>query len=610
MTKRLVALFGAAAIVLGACQPASPTTVPNGSPGSSGAATESQSAGGQVDPNGVLREYLADTDPPSMNPTAANDSESIAVQAAVYRGLMYYDKDLNLVPDMAQAAPELSADGLTLTFKLKDGLKYSDGNPIVAGDFVRAFKRLANPLAANYYGYEACPIAGADALLGAEGGCPTDKHAPTDEAGVKAALDKLGVAAPDDSTFVITLAEPALYYTSILAMWLTVPESSTMVPDDCIAAAQCGKFDEAADIVASGPFMMKDWTHNSAITLVPNPNWYGAKPGLAEIDMSIGGDPEAALAAYEAGSLDLVTVPGPDILRIKADTSKQNQYSEVPLAAITYYDFNDCLEPSIKCPKNNTKDGRAASSYKNFRIALSEAIDRQDLIDVTFGGLGIPAYSQIMPGIPGYDKDLNPYPFNLDKAKTDMAQAVTDMGLTDSNKDGKVDVKDIGVMKFGYNCNASHLPRVVYLEEHWRSTFGFDQSQFDISCTDFATFLTERVQGVYQFSRDGWGADFPNAVNQLDGLFTCGGGNNTSQYCNKDLDALMKKAAGETDPAAAVADYQAAQKVAVDDAAVLWMRYGTAGYLVQPYVQGLAATAIDSQNVGERLPETISILQH
>src|ERR1051325_4995126 len=95
MTKRLVALFGAAAIVLGACQPASPTTAPNGSPGSSQAATESQGTGGTVDPNGVLREYLADTDPPSMNPTAANDSESIAVQAAVYRGLMYYDKDLN-----------------------------------------------------------------------------------------------------------------------------------------------------------------------------------------------------------------------------------------------------------------------------------------------------------------------------------------------------------------------------------------------------------------------------------------------------------------------------------------------------------------------------------
>ncbi len=610
MTKRLVALFGAAVIVLAACQPASPTTGPAATPGASQGAPASQSTAGQIDPNGVLKEYLADTDPTTMNPAAAQDSVSIAVQGAVYRGLMYYDKDLNLVPEMAQAAPQLSADGKTLTVKVKDGLKYSDGNPIVAGDFVRAFKRLANPLAANPYGYEACPIQGADALLGSEGGCATDKHAPKDEAGVKAALANFGVAAPDDSTLVITLAAPALYYTSILAMWLTVPESTAMVPDDCIAAAQCGKFDEAANLVASGPFMMKDWTHNSQITLVPNPNWAGDKAQLAEIDMMIGGDPEAALAAYEAGSIDLVTVPGPDILRIKADTTKANQYKEVPLAAITYFDFNNCLNPGTSCPKNNTKDGKAATSYKNFRIAMTEAIDKQDLINVTFGGLGIPAYSQVMPGIPGYDQSLNPYPFNLDKAKTDMAQAVTDMGLTDSNKDGKVSVKDIGTIKFGYNCNASHLPRVVYLEEHWRAAFGFDQSQFDISCTDFSTFLTERPQGVYEVARDGWGADFPNAVNQLDGLFTCGGGNNDNQYCNKTFDDLIKKAAGETDANAAIADYQAAQKILVEDAAVLWMRFGTAGYLIQPYVQGAAATAIDSQNVGERLPETIAILQH
>jgi len=365
MTKRLVALFGAAVIVLAACQPASPSTGPAGSGGTTSSGAPAESGGtSELDPDQVMREYLADTDPTSMSPTIANDSVSIAVQAAVYRGLLYYDKDLNLVPALAAALPEVSADGKTITTKIKDGLKYSDGNPIVAGDFVRAFKRLANPLAANFYGYEACPIEGGDALLGSEGGCATDKHAPTDEAGVKAAQDKLGVSAPDDSTFVVTLATPALYYTNILAMWLTVPESAAMVPDDCIAAAQCGKFDEAADLVASGPFMVQDWTHNSQITLVPNPNWSGdTKPTLKEIDMMIGGDPEAALASYEQGSLDMVPIPQADVPQIKSDTSKADQYQETDAAGITYYDFNNCLNPGTTCPKNNTKDGKAATSY-------------------------------------------------------------------------------------------------------------------------------------------------------------------------------------------------------------------------------------------------------
>ena len=600
MTKRIVALFGAAAIVLAACSPASPSTGPVGS-GEGTPAPVATGGGLAADP--VLKEYLSDTDPASMSPTAANDSVSIAVQQAVYRGLLYYDKDLNLVPEMATALPTVSADGKTLTLTLKDGLKYSDGNPIVAGDFVRAFQRLADPLAANFYGYEACPIVGADALLGSEGGCPTDKHAPKDAATVAELQKSLGVAAPDPKTVVITLSTPAAYYSSILAMWLTVPQEESMT-----------KFVEATDLVASGPFMVKDWTHNSQITLIPNPNWtLDPKPTLTEIDMMIGGDPEAALASYEQGAIDLVPVPSPDVPRIKADTSMAAEYSEVPTLGSTYYGFNSCNKQSVPratCPKNNTSDGRLATTNKNFRIALTEAIDKQDFINITFSGLGVVANSHIMPGIPGYDKDLNPYPFDLKKAKADMATAITELGVPDTNKDGKADVKDLGTIKFGYNCNAGHLPRVVYLEEHWRTAFGFDQNQFDLSCVTFPELLNQRPLGVFEITRDGWNADFPGAVNQLDGLFTCGGGNNDEVYCNPDFDTALKAAEAEADPTKAIAAYQAAQKILVEDAPVIFLRFAVTPSLTKPYVAGLVPTANDSQNAGDKFPETISILAH
>ena len=84
--------------------------------------------------------------------------------------------------------------------------------------------------------------------------------------------------------------------------------------------------------------------------------------------------------------------------------------------------------------------------------------------------------------------------FDLKKAATDMATAITELGVTDSNKDGKVDAKDLGTIKFGYNCNAGHLPRVVYLAEHWRTAFGFDQNQFDLSCVTFPELLQQRPQ--------------------------------------------------------------------------------------------------------------------
>jgi oligopeptide transport system substrate-binding protein len=386
-------------------------------------------------------------------------------------------------------------------------------------------------------------------------------------------------------------------------MWLTVPQEESMT-----------KFVEASDLVASGPFMVKDWTHNSQITLVPNPNWtLDPKPTLTEIDMLIGGDPEAALASYEQGAIDLVPVPSPDVPRIKADTSLTAEYSETPTLGSTYYGFNSCNKESVPkatCPKNNTSDGRLATTNKNFRIALTEAIDKQDFINITFSGLGIVANSHIMPGIPGYDKDLNPYPFDLTKAKADMATAIQELGVTDSNKDGKVDVKDLGTIKFGYNCNAGHLPRVVYLAEHWRTAFGFDQNQFDLSCVTFPELLLQRPKGVFEITRDGWNADFPGAVNQLDGLFTCGGGNNDEVYCNPDFDAALKVAEAEPDPTKAIAAYQAAQKILVEDAPVLFLRFAVTPSLQKPYVAGLIATSNDSQNAGDKFPETISILEH
>src|SRR4029078_3708016 len=138
-----------------------------------------------------------------MDPQAAQDSVSIAVIDATERGLLYYDKDLNLVPALAEALPDVSADGKTLTFKLRSGLKYSNGDSIVAGDFVLAAQRLLDPRLANPYAYIACDLSGGEGLLCASPGCGTGTT-PTDDAKITDLLKKTGVEAPDDSTVKVT----------------------------------------------------------------------------------------------------------------------------------------------------------------------------------------------------------------------------------------------------------------------------------------------------------------------------------------------------------------------------------------------------------------------
>lgn len=598
MTKRIVALFGAAVIVLAACQPGTPTTAPGGSGPAGSQGTGASQGTGNLDPDQVLKLYLSSEDPATLDPAAAQDSVSISVIDAIHRPLLYYDKDLNLVPALAEALPEASADGKTLTFKLRSGIKYADGSPIVAGDFVRAFQRLLDPRAANPYAYIACDLAGAEALLGADLGCGTGAT-PTDDATIDGLLENTGVEAPDDTTVVVNLSRPATYFSSIMAMWIAVPQ-----PESWTAYA------EAADLGASGPFKVDTWDHGALIKLVPNENWDGSagtKPTLKAIEYQIGGDPEAALASFEAGDIDTVVVPGTSIRRVEQDPNLKPLIQDLPQQAITYYDFANCQAGDDKCPpQTGTADGKSATANKNFRIALTQAVNKQQFIDLTFGGLGQVANGMVMPGIPGYDADYNPYPYDVAKAQEAMTKALQELGTTDTDGDTKVTAADLGVMKFGYNCNAGHLPRVAFLAEAWRTSLGFAETSFDISCSDFPTFLQERPAGKYHVSRDGWGADFPHAKNQLD-LLVCGSGNNNSQYCNKEFDAKFNEAATITDPDAQVAKYIEAQRIAVDDAAVLFLRYGVTRYLVRPYVLGLTPSSSDHQNIGDVFLETISI---
>jgi oligopeptide transport system substrate-binding protein len=601
MTKRLVALFGATVIVLAACQPGTPTTPPGGSGEASAPAGTGGTGGEELAADQTIKLYLADTDPATMDPQAAQDSVSIGVIDATSRGLLYYDKDLNLVPALAEALPEVTNDGKTLTFKLRAGLKYSDGSSIVAGDFVLSAQRLLDPRLANPYAYIACDLAGAEALLGAGLGCGSGET-PTDDAKIADLLKTTGVEAPDDTTVVVNLSRPATYFSSIMAMWVFVPHPATWTA-----------YAEAADLLASGPFMVGTWDHNAEIKLVPNPSWDGSagtKPTLTTVDYLIGGDPEAALAQFEQGGIDTIAVPSTSTRRVADDPELKDLIQDLPQQAITYYDFANCQAGDAKCPKETgTADGKSATANKDFRIALTQAVNKQQFIDLTFGGLGQVANGMVMPGIPGYDADYNPYPYDVTAAATHMATALTALGTTDTNGDGAVTAADLGVLKFGYNCNAGHLPRVAFLAEAWRTGLGFAETSFDISCTDFPTFLQERPAGKYNISRDGWGADFPHAKNQLD-LLVCGSGNNNSQYCNPAFDAAFNEAATIADPAAQTAKYIEAQRIAVDDASVLFLRYGVTRYLVRPWVAGLVPSSSDHQNIGDVFLETIKILKH
>ena len=225
---------------------------------------------------------------------------------------VYFDKDLKVVPALATALPDVSADAKTLTFTLKDGLKYSNGDPIVAGDFVYGIKRTLDPRTAAPYAYVLCEIEGADALLGAANGCG-DKEAPTADADIDAALDKRRRHGPrrQDRRRPAGEAGHLLHRRHGPLDRGPGPGEVDHQPE-----RDRGRRTTSAPARSSST----TWDHNSQIVLKPNPNWSGdVKPTLTEIDMSMTTEPAQGQAAFEAGELDMVLTPSEDIQRVKAD---------------------------------------------------------------------------------------------------------------------------------------------------------------------------------------------------------------------------------------------------------------------------------------------------
>jgi ABC-type oligopeptide transport system substrate-binding subunit len=384
--------------------------------------------------------------------------------------------------------------------------------------------------------------------------------------------------------------------------------------------------------------MIDSWTHNSEIDLVPNPNWYGDPVTLQKIEIHIGGDPAAAVAQWEQGGLDEVGVPSSDVRRVLDTPDYATMINRGATTSIEYYDFADCMVTdsagAILCPPNpavtaGDVPGGSPTQNKDFRIALTQAIDKTELINVAFAGIGVAAYSPTMPGIPGfptYTADNTPFPFDEASALEHLATALGDLGVAepdpatvlpatdtcdDTCQHTQAWAKVLGPMRFGYNCDAGHDQRVLYMAQQWRQQLGFSGDQMDIRCTDFGTFRTERrAKNIYTISRNGWAADFPHPDNQNRDLFACGAGNNNSGYCNPDYDALLNQGAQANDYAAALPFYTQAEQLLVGDAPVFFMRYGEGVRLIRPYVAGLEATPSDHQNVGDVFYESIHILAH
>ena len=488
--------------------------------GAAGAASAGNTINVQVGPS-------PETIDPALN--SAVDGANMIIHA--FEGLLKFDKENNIVPGVAESY-EVSDDGLTWTFHLRSGLKWSDGSDLTAEDFVYSWKRVADPDTAAPYGY--------DLLNMIEG--YDDAEAGN--------VDALAVSAPDASTFVVKLTSPCVYFDKICAFAVLVPVQKATIEANGEAWTT-----NPATYITDGPYYMTEYTDGAQIVFQKNPNyWDAANITFDTIVWNLIEDSNAAYSAYQNGDLSLIKdVPTEEIPSL----ANNPEFNVAPIMGTYYITFNTQKEP-FNDPK--------------VREALSLAIDRDYCANTIMQGTYSPAKNFVGPGISdeasgssfeevtkqkyGDHFDTSNYEKDLEKAK----QLLADAGYPNGE----------GFPEFSYLTNDSgyHKPVAEYLQSAW-GELGLTMT---VNIQEWKTVTADRREGNFDVARNGWVFDWDDPSNMIN-LLETGNGNNDGKYSNPEFDKAVDDARNTTDLKEHYEKLHEAEQIMLNDAAMAPVAY-------------------------------------
>lgn len=541
MKKRALALVLTAAMVLGltACG-GSATETTTSDAATEETTTEDSTAEATDDQTADEADAAASAGEKILSVQVGPDPETIdpALNSAVDGGnmllhsfecLLAVDQNGQLAPGQAESW-ETSEDGLTWTFHLRDGLKWSDGSDLTANDFVYSWKRVCDPMVAAPY---------AETVLSMVEGY--DKAIEGD-------LDALQVVATDNNTLVVTLSAPCSYFGSLAAFATLSPVQQATVEANGDAWAT-----KAETYISNGPFYVSDWVPGSYIMMTKNPYYWNADAiKLDGIKWNLIEDSNAAYSAYQTGEVLMIKdVPTEEIPSLKENAD----FYVDPIISTYYLSMNIDREPF-----NNA----------DVRKALSLAIDRDYVANTLMQGTYSPAGNLMGPGWIDTDGkqfkdnanggkeyiDTTNYEADLEEAK----QLLADAGYPNGE----------GFPTITYSTNDAGYHKVVaeYLQQAW-AELGID---LQVDIVEWASFTPMRRNGDYDVARNGWVGDYSDPSNMLD-LFYSTNGNNDGKFNNADYDAAMDLSRTTLDAAERSTALHNAEDVLMEEAGCIPVAY-------------------------------------
>ncbi|MDR1807712.1 MAG: peptide ABC transporter substrate-binding protein [Propionibacteriaceae bacterium] len=527
-------------LLLGACSSATPSST----------ATTGQSAADGTGTTSAQEIIFALHDTPDgIDPGITSNSFASPIIVNTFEGLVTYSTDDGeLIPGQAESW-DISEDGLTYTFHLRSGLKWSDGTPLTAHDFVYSAQRVLTPATTAQY-----VNLYTDYVVGAQ-----------DYYDDQTKVDGLGIKAVDDSTLEIDLLAPTPFFIDILGMWAWYP-----VQEATIEANGDQWTNKADSYVSNGPFKMSEIHLGESYVLVKNPDyWDAANVKLAKITFRMIPEPSTALSAYESGEIDgQLTVPPGDIARLKTTDSGLVITASY---ATTFYDINNA-----KAPYDNAL----------VRKALNLAVDRNTIINDVLQNGGTPAYTIVPPG------------YSVDGEEFSEGRSTFDLGPTADPEAARAALAEAGypngegfpTLHLSYYTSESVKMMTEAIAEQLKTNLGIT---VEISNEDWAVYYDNIQAGNYEVAAMGWGADYFHPMTFLQ-LFKTNDVNNNVFYSNPAYDELVSQAQAEVDPAKALDLMRQAENIVSADYPVINLFYRANMMLVSPHLQGVYRTTLNN----------------
>ena len=487
--------------------------------------------------------YALSAEPESIDPRMSTSLSASAVQAQLFEGLTTLDANNRPIAAAAERW-DVSPDGRKITFILRAGIKWSNGEPVTAQDFEYAWKTGLSPELASPNAYMLYCLKNGEAY-----------------ATKKTDASQVGVRAKDERTLEVELERPTAYFLALTSFHSFYPVHRKTVQTNEKWANQ------PQSLIGNGPFKLSAWVKSSRMELQKNENyWDAAKVKSTRLELFLLDNASTALSMFDSGQLDMGdSIPPTEVPRLV----KEGKVAIYPFLGTFYVSFN-----VTKPPFDNPK----------VRQAFALAINRQAIAETLLRGGQIPALAFVPPGVA--DSNANEdfrakggallKDHDVETARKLMAEA------------GFKDGAGFPSVTYLYNTSESNKMVAEALQEMWRKNLGV---QVTLSNQEWKVYWDTLDKHNYQMARESWSGDYPDPMTFLD-LFVSGGSNNSPDYRNAKYDQLIQQAQNTVDPVKRMQTLHQAEKILIEDAVIAPVFFQTNPVMMRSTVKGVVRSIL------------------